>query len=557
MSFLHKFKSDISSIELPKKFTFPFYYTPHPLVELAAEEIQMYLESQSDFKHNFGLSQNNDTTAVGKMFGILVVKNSNNKIGFLAAFSGKLADKSLPEYFVPPIFNTHGKDSFYPKEEIKINAIHTQIETLESSAQYVSLLKAVEMKKKSVSESLSIEKQKLKLFKKERKIRRINAKETLNANELMLFNKKLEQEIINEQFQFNEYANYLNEDLVNETKKLEVIRAKILQLKNSRKQKSGILQEKVFESYKFLNQFHEIKNLRDIFPNYLDKKPPAGSGDCSAPKLLQYAFENNLKVLAMGEFWWGISPSKEIRKHKSFYPSCNSRCKPILSHMLQGIEMEENPFLKESSENTDMDIIYEDESLLIINKPTELLSVPGKLISDSVYTRILSLYPELSGPIIVHRLDMSTSGILVAAKTKEAHKNLQRQFINKSIRKRYVALLDGIIKNDEGEINLPLRVDLDDRPRQLVCNEHGKTARTKYQVIERNNDTTRILFFPITGRTHQLRVHAAHYRGLNTPIVGDDLYGKKGKRLHLHAESIEFQHPLSKKRIYIECEANF
>jgi tRNA pseudouridine32 synthase/23S rRNA pseudouridine746 synthase len=260
----------------------------------------------------------------------------------------------------------------------------------------------------------------------------------------------------------------------------------------------------------------------------------------------------------MAEFWWGQSPKSEIRKHKQFYPACKSKCEPILlSHMLKSIEIEANPFHENPAEGKDIEIVYEDEVLAIINKPAEFLSVPGKIISDSVYERVKKIYPKATGPLIVHRLDMSTSGLMLIAKNEETYVKLQSQFIKRTIKKRYVALLDGVLEANEGFIDLPLRVDLDDRPRQLVCYEHGKQAQTKWEVIEIKDDKTRVYFYPITGRTHQLRVHSSHEMGLKTPIVGDDLYGKKENRLHLHAEQITFFHPISMEEISIQKNAPF
>jgi len=259
----------------------------------------------------------------------------------------------------------------------------------------------------------------------------------------------------------------------------------------------------------------------------------------------------------MAEFWWGQSPNKEIRKHQQFYPSCQGKCKPILTHMLTGIEMDTNPMLRNPAIGKELEIIFEDEKLIVVYKPEEFLSVPGIHIQDSVYARIKQQVKNIAGPIIVHRLDMSTSGLLVLAKNKKAHKNLQSQFINKTVRKRYTALLDGIVIDNKGTINLPLRVDLDDRPRQLVCFEHGKPAETKWEVIERKNGKTKIHFYPISGRTHQLRVHASHKLGLNIPIIGDDLYGKKSNRLHLHADTLEFIHPTTKQKMIFHKKADF
>jgi tRNA pseudouridine32 synthase/23S rRNA pseudouridine746 synthase len=258
----------------------------------------------------------------------------------------------------------------------------------------------------------------------------------------------------------------------------------------------------------------------------------------------------------MAEFWWGMSPDSEVRVHKQFYPACRGKCEPILEHMLDGIQMEENPMLKQT-EVTDLEIVFEDDWLLLVNKPSDFLSVPGKQLKDSILERIKMNYPKATGPLLVHRLDMSTSGLLLVAKTEDVYKNLQRQFIQRKVKKTYIALLDGVVNETDGIINLPLRVNLEDRPKQIVCYDHGKNAMTNYKVLEILNNKTRIAFFPITGRTHQLRVHAAHHSGLNCPIVGDDLYGTKANRLHLHATELIFIHPILKKMIKISCSPWF
>jgi len=259
----------------------------------------------------------------------------------------------------------------------------------------------------------------------------------------------------------------------------------------------------------------------------------------------------------MAEFWWGASPKSDVRKHGQFYPACRGKCEPILGHMLKGLEVDPNPMLDNPAEGKELEILFEDEFMMAVNKPAEFLSVPGKIIKDSVYSRIRVRNPEATGPLIVHRLDMSTSGILLVAKSKEVHKQLQHQFENRTIKKRYVALLDGTLTVNSGEIDLPLRVDLDDRPRQLVCYEHGKPSKTYWELIETKNGQSKVYFYPLTGRTHQLRVHAAHQLGLNTPIVGDDLYGTIKDRLHLHAERIEFVHPQTKENMVIAAKVEF
>lgn len=550
------FKEDISGIELPEKFTFPFYYEPHDLSKIAAKELQEYLEIQTDFTHNFGLKVAQESLPIGKMFGVLVVKNKQNELGYLNAFSGKLADQNLPKKFVPPVFNMRTEGSFFIKGENQISEISKQIGDLKKNETYLTLKKALQETIQSINEDLENQRRKMKASKVDRKLRKKSAIEQLSNDDFNDFTKKLAQESFNDQFFYRELQEYYDGKIEKSKRQLAEFESEITRLKKLRKDTSAILQQTLFEKYQFSNREKEFKGLNDIF-NHPDIKPPAGAGDCSAPKLLQYAFLNDLTPIAMAEFWWGISPNSEIRKHRNFYPACQSRCKPILTHMLQGVEMDENLLLENLAEKQELQTIYEDDALLIVNKPAEFLSVPGKEISDSVYTRIKREYPNATGPLIVHRLDMSTSGILVLAKTKEAHKVLQSQFIQRTVKKRYVALLEGNIMMDEGEINLPLRVDLDDRPRQLVCFEHGKKAKTKWTVIERKNNTTRVHFYPITGRTHQLRVHAAHKNGLNSPIVGDDLYGKKENRLHLHAEAIEFIHPTSKEAMNFVIKATF
>jgi tRNA pseudouridine32 synthase/23S rRNA pseudouridine746 synthase len=253
----------------------------------------------------------------------------------------------------------------------------------------------------------------------------------------------------------------------------------------------------------------------------------------------------------MAEFWWGASPVGEVRHHSHFYPACRSKCKPILEFMLQGLDVEENP-LGVPMEESSLDVVYNDQWLTVINKPTGMLTVPGKLLEDSLLTRFQEVYPEAHGPIVVHRLDQETSGLVLFAKDKDTHKLLQQQFENHTIKKCYIALLDGVVSQDEGVIDLPLIPDIDDRPRQRVDREHGKPAVTRYRVMERVGGITRVALEPLTGRTHQLRVHASHPLGLNCPIVGDRLYGKAANRLMLHAQSLTLIHPATGEELTLE-----
>ena len=550
------FKKDISGIEIPDKFTFPFYYEPNLLAKIAAKELQEYLEKQTEFKHEFGIKDSTAKNALGKMFGVLVVKNTDGDLGYLASFSGKLADESLPNKFVPPIFNMRTQGSFYEQGEKEIEKIGGKIQQLKKDKNYLLNKKLLKKHTEYVKKDLAIQRKKMRTSKHLRKHQKKEARLRLDDKSFEVFTKKLIQESFNDQFFYRELQEYYEDKIKKIKKSLLLFENTIEEHIRNRKKISKTIQNTLFEKYQFLNQQKEQKGLLDIFDN-ASARPPAGSGDCCAPKLLQYAFQHRLIPVVMAEFWWGISPNSAIRKHKNFYPSCQSRCKPILRHMLEGVQMDENLLLKNLSESVALKIVFEDDDLIIVNKPPEFLSVPGKEIKDSVYTRIKQKYPSVTGPIIVHRLDMSTSGILVLTKTKEANKILQQQFIKRTVKKKYVALLSGKVSEKKGTITLPLRLDLDDRPRQLVDFKYGKAAKTNWTIISENNTYTRIHFYPVTGRTHQLRVHAAHKDGLNLPIIGDDLYGTKQDRLYLHAEFIEFIHPTSKNKINFTVPSDF
>jgi tRNA pseudouridine32 synthase/23S rRNA pseudouridine746 synthase len=550
------FLSDVSTIELPEHFTYPFYYSPHPLSLVACRELQNYLKNQTDFSHNFGFDENDKSLQIGKMFGVLVVKNLAGELGYLAAFSGKLADENHHKRFVPPVFDLLENGNFFRVGEVEVNNITLQIQALENDANYLQLKINLEEAKANLVAEITAKKQALKASKKLRDEKRSAAKSALNDAEQLQLIEELKTESIREQLAAKDFIREISlnyAELDAEFQKLEQV---ILKLKEERALKSSLLQKEIFEKYTFLNQALKEKSLLAIFSATVFQTPPAGAGECAAPKLLQYAFLHQLQPICMAEFWWGKSPNSEVRLHEQFYPACRGKCEPILAHMLEGISLEKNPMLEQATVKK-IPIIYEDDYLLLVNKPPDFLSVPGKELKDSVYERIRLQYPTASGPLLVHRLDMSTSGLLLIAKSEEIYKHLQSQFIRRVVKKSYIALLDGIVNETEGAISLPLRVDLEDRPKQLVCYEHGKNAFTKYKVLAYENGKTRIQFFPITGRTHQLRVHAAHQLGLNCPIVGDDLYGTKGERLCLHAQWIQFKHPITKELVEFSCEAAF
>ncbi len=538
MDKLIKFNADISSIPLPEKFDYPFNYIPHHIAKIAAKELQTYLKNQTDFIHDFGLEKTN--SGQGKMFGVLVVKNNANTIGYLSAFSGKLANQTLHKHFVPPVYDVLDPEGFYVKTEAEIAAINQQIELQQTDEDYLKLKKEHTLVQEKHQKLLVLEKEKIK---HRRKLRKIQAKIDNQQN-------------LNEEFYLREYEIYLHQKRIGSAQQFLISQNRLEQLKKLRKEKSALIQEKIFESYQFLNFKKETKNLKAIFSKS-NQNIPAGTGDCCAPKLLQYAFLCNLTPIAMAEFWWGKPLKNSIRKHQNYYPACKGKCKPILQHMLHGMPTLPNPLIEKLAKKRPLEIVYEDEHLIVINKPHELLSVSGNEIKDSVQYRIQQQFPNATGPLLVHRLDMSTSGILLIAKDKDTHKKLQEQFISKTIRKRYVAILDGEVKDQQGNIELPLSVDFLERPKQRVDFENGKKALTRFEVIATKNKKTKIYFYPITGRTHQLRVHAAHHLGLNAPILGDDLYGVIAERLYLHAENIVFIHPANGKKVEFTVKCPF
>lgn len=547
--FLHTFNNSIDHLSKPDKFTFPFCYEPHPLSLLAAQQVQDYLQTQQDFEHNFGLNGEQSGLIIGKMFGVLVVEQEDGQLGYLAACSGKLAGTNNHRYFVPAIFDMLDPEGFFLKEEEQINVINRKIDELQLSGRLKKIKQEIESLAKEQADQLASLRKLHKANKNDRKLIRQNQLAILSEEDYKALEVDLIKQSYRDQHEYDvakqacQSAMQLLEDQYNEEFQ------KIDDLKTERKTRSSALQNQLFDQYQFLNAKHEYKSVLSIFRDALNLQPPAGAGECAAPKLLQYAFQNNLKPICMAEFWWGASPNSEVRRHQYFYPACRGKCEPILNHMLIGLSVDPNPMLENPAEDKELPIIYEDEAIIVVNKPAEFLSVPGINVQDSVQTRILAKYPELDSPIIIHRLDMSTSGILVLAKTKAAHQYIQDQFIKHTVQKRYTALLNGEIETASGIIDLPLRVDLDDRPRQVVCYTYGKPAQTKYEVQEVKDGKTRIHFYPLTGRTHQLRVHAAHSKGLSCPIVGDDLYGKRADRLHLHAGYISFTHPISLDRI--------
>lgn len=540
-AFFHEL--DAPKFDPPSRLNNPFFVDISDFGRSVYENFKEKLESHPTIKSHF------DGGGVGKMFGLLIVKSPQNKYGYLTAFSGKINDTVSVDGFVPPVFDTLIYDGFYKKGERILDGLTREIETLLMADNYVAKHNEFNALKENHQQELLDIAAQIKVGKIKRKALRFNASKDILD--------QLSQESIDEQLRLKWRKKHMQLEASILQQALIVFDDEIQALKNKRKALSQHLQHQLFEHYTFLNSKKEKKNLLEIFEALGTDVPPAGAGECAAPKLFQYAFEQNYQPIELIEFWWGPSPPSQIRVQGNFYPSCRSKCEPILSHMLSATDSQPPPILNDDDRLKEIEVLYQDEYLAVLNKPFDVLSVPGKVISLSVADYLSTLFANAERPMLVHRLDRATSGILLVAMNQSIYVSLQQQFTKRSIKKKYIAVLDGIIDQQSGTVDLPLRVDLDNRPQQLVCFQHGLPATTNFEVLSQQNNQTRIAFYPITGRTHQLRVHAAHPQGLSAAIIGDDLYGKKADRLHLHAAMLRFVHPMHGGEIEVECEVPF
>lgn len=551
-----KFQQSVVNIPLPEKFTFPFYYQPHQLAQIACDELQQKLE----YFHPL------ESERSGRMYGVLVVKDQQNNVGYLSALSGNNNDTGCIEThgiaFVPSIFEGFDDDSEYHRKHQIVNRLNIEIAEAEQATTYIAMQQLAMSEQQASEFQITYLQKKLVENRRKRKEKRNRLSQATATGEVSDAQAKqisiqLSRESVLDKKNLVALKAYWQTRTQKVNEQLKASNQQIAQLKKTRSKLSAKLQSMLFDQYHLLNISGATKSLPSIFEDSITHKPPTGAGDCAAPKLLQYAFKQKLTPICMAEFWWGNQPSSEIRKHGHFYPACQGKCQPILGHMLEGINVDDNPLLINPAAKKQLEVIHQDEHFVVINKPAGMLSVPGKTIQDSAYSRVKAIFPEATGKLVLHRLDMATSGLLVMALSARAHKHLQKQFINKVIQKRYIAIVDGLVEKQEGEINLPLILDINDRPRQMVCAEHGKNAKTKWQIIDQKSGKTRLFLYPITGRTHQLRVHCSHPDGLNMPIIGDSLYGTKANRLQLHAQQLSFLHPITQQRLTFEAEPDF
>lgn len=593
--------------------------SPRALAFVAARRVAAYVEQHPELTAG---------EVCGKMYGVLVVEAPGGCLAFLAAHSGLLGGRNDWPFFVPPVFDAQQPDGHFKTKEREISGMNRRIAELMQRPQLFEARQRLEQVRQQTDRVIAREREEVKARKARRDTMRREQPQMDDATKAMLI-----RESQHDKAQLRRLMKSCEASVTEHQEALDVLEREIEALKRERRESSDALQRWLFDQYVMLNAMGMRRTLIDIFARFNGTLPPAGAGDCCAPKLLQFAYAHNLRPVSLAEFWLGAPPPTEVRRHLQFYPPCRSKCYPILQFMLQGLDaplpgaeeiyplreeegvettndakgslddkasldakcsldekaafdgkasieaneahedkasLDDNGFLDAQGHiykkcGASLHIIYEDEQMAVVSKPSGMLSVPGKSCRLSVESIVREHYGIAADvPVIVHRLDMDTSGLLLIARTREAHKALQQQFLDHTVSKSYLALLEGVPHEDltsehvvwhsshTGTITLPLRPDLDDRPRQLVDFVHGKPAVTRFRLLKVIDGHQLIALTPVTGRTHQLRMHCAHHLGLNCPILGDPLYGSAieppadiAQRLYLHAEQITFRHPVT------------
>ncbi len=535
-----------------RPFTDPFAYVPTAECEAAADAVRTHVSSEHpDWA---------DELSLGKMFGVLVCKSPEGKTGFLAAFSGTVAGRLTHDWFVPPVLDFERPDGVFKTEERAISDINKQIDSL---ARAPGLVKA----KEELAELKTLAATEIKKAKDDYALHRQERRELRSLHPDRADD--LDRQSQFEKAEIKRLSKRWDEKIAARQSVVSMADSQIKSLKDERVRRSNILQRWLFSRMRLHCADGSVVSVHDIFSRFTHTVPPSGSGDCCAPRLLNFAFANGFQPISMAEFWVGQSPRGEIRVDGQFYPACQPKCAPLLRRMLMGSDFEPSHSLiaprlvsrqTTSVADSRIEILWEDDWLMAVNKPSGLITVSDNPDVDSLMRRVLALRPYISGPGYVHRLDQPTSGIVLIAKDKATHQLMQALFESRQVSKRYVALLEGRPSQSSGEVCLPLMPNPDDRPRQMVDFIRGKAAVTTYEVKESASTKdgkmqTLIYFYPHTGRTHQLRVHAASPLGLGCPIVGDNLYGRLADRLMLHADSVEFAHPRTGSRVAVSCPA--
>lgn len=535
---------DHTSPPLPNGFPDPFVEgAPHPLARLAAETLQQELQAGAHFP-----DVDFRAPGEGKMFGVLAVRTPDGRLGWLRAFSGMLGGRWIHLGFAPPMFDPAVRDPVEIPGEAAVKELGRRIDAFERSPELQSAREAMA----AIEAEQKVAREELRRRHADNRAQRAAARALLDASctlQLHALNQESRVDKAEKRRQDERHIQAIEDARAS----LHALERRLAALHRLRRMVSRSLMKRLHDTYEVSNARQENASLRALYP---DAGPPSGAGDCAAPKLLAHAYASGLQPLAMAEFWWGAPPASGGRRSGSFYPPCRSKCAPLLSFMLQGLEVSTRPT---TSADLPLQVLHQDAWLVVVAKPAGLLSVPGRSPADhdSVQSRLRVLFPQAQGPLLVHRLDQDTSGLLVAALDPLTHRHLQKQFARREVEKQYLAWLETEVAGSSGEISLPLRVDLEDRPRQIHDPVHGKEALTRWRVLERRKGRTRVALSPVTGRTHQLRVHAAHPQGLAAPIVGDRLYGHASERLLLHAWRLGFLHPGTGESVTFEAPAPF
>ncbi len=542
LSDLVTFFDSTFAAELPDRLPSPFATTPHSIAAHAARILQEELRSGV---HD-GLGQDFAREREGKMLGVLVVRDSRTRLGFLRAGSGMLGGSWRPSGFAPPLFDDEARSAFWPRGQRQLEAITAQIADLETSEEAQGLAVRLVV----LSELHTHAEEELRLAHKESKAKRAARRGAGDVSKEELLALSRESQDDRRAGKAMRAAHKMELDALLEVQ--NALQECVRGLEDRRTALSNALLAKIQSGYIIRNAKGETRSLASFY----EGDAPGGSGDCAGPKLLNYAYEHALEPIAFAEFWWGAPPVGGGRHSGQFYPACRGKCGPLMPFMLQGLDVEAAPSFGSVTEKpSPPPVIYEDDHIFAVHKPESLLSVPGRTaeLRDSALARLRDAHEGADKPMQIHRLDRDTSGVMVFAKHRDAHREMQALFAERSMQKRYVAWVEGEDVPERGRISLPLRVDLEDRPRQVVDEERGKEAITEFEVLERYKGLVKVAFMPATGRTHQLRVHAAHSNGLGAPILGDRLYGRPASRLFLHASELAFRHPQRGDEIVIQC----
>jgi tRNA pseudouridine32 synthase / 23S rRNA pseudouridine746 synthase len=533
---------------------------PAPLARHAAQALQA--ELRTGFAVDGVPVDALDEPRGGKMFGVLVVEDCDGRCGFLRAFSGMLDGRFDVPGYAPPIFDRAARAAIEPAGEVGVKQLLAQAAAFAASAEVQAFRRA----ERDLTSRHAVE---LAAVRERHRLRRAERRRPAGAAaDPMTMSRRDEATELRAQQSRRDKAERraLDTTQVAERADLAVrlrrINRRLGAFDRLRRLISRRLMQRIHDTYRITNAAGVTCRLREL---YAPAEPPAGAGDCVAPKLLAWAFEQGLRPLALAEFWWGAPPAGGGRVAGAFYPACRDKCGPLLPFMMAGLDVAPpRRFEAPDADALQLPVVFADDWIVVVDKPCGLLSVPARngRPDDSVHARLRRAYPAA---LLVHRLDLDTSGLLVAARDAKTHAALQGQFLGRTVEKHYAAIVEGRIQGDGGVIDLPVRVDLNDRPRQIHDPVQGRSALTEWRRVGpatltvggENRVCTRVAFFPRSGRTHQLRVHAAHPRGLGAPIIGDRLYGHAGGRLMLHAEALTFEHPATGERLTFRSPVPF